>query len=103
MMEQLKKDLNVSPVDTIENKEDVRIYRLHMLEENQIKIINKIDCLSKQIDDKCEKEVNALDKRVSQVENRNNRVDKTISKLSWLVIGETIVILGFIVKSALGI
>lgn len=81
----------------VKNKEEVRIYRLDLLEENQIRILAKIEELERKLDDKYNKVLNEQDKRITLLETRNNRVNKFI----WLVVAETLVLVGVFIQNFL--
>lgn len=85
-------------VETVKNKEEVRIYRLSLLEENQIKILTKIEELEEKLDIKYDKELSKHDKRLLVLEKRNATVDKFI----WLVIMETIALVFVFIQKFLG-
>lgn len=86
-------------VDELKNNEEVRIYRLHMLEENQVKILNKIDELERKLDENYTDKIKSHDTRLELLEKSFSDIER----FKWLVIVETIGILGLIVKSMLGL
>lgn len=85
--------------DELKNNEKVRIYRLHMLEENQVKILNKIDELERKLDEKYTETIKDHDTRLKLLENGF----ASIERFKWLVITESIALLGIILKSWLGL
>lgn len=99
----MKQEAQHIPVDEIRNHEEVRIYRLHIIEENQIRVLEKINELENKIEIDYTEKISSLDKRVSFLEKRNN----TINKFIWLVIGETLTIIGavilFIAQNNIGV
>ncbi|WP_323736252.1 hypothetical protein PXD04_10275 [Methanosphaera sp. ISO3-F5] len=80
------------PVDEIKNNEDVRVYRLHLIEENQMKILEKIEELEKKFDTDYNKKISDHETRLKIVE----AVCNNYNKLKWIVIAETVTILGAI-------
>lgn len=87
------------PVSEVKDNEEVRIYRLHLLEENQVKILEKIEELEQKLDEKFNEKITEHEKRLLLLESRNKRVDR----LFWVVIIETVSILGFILKAWIGV
>ena len=98
-------DINTPPKADIHltNKEEVRIYRLQLLEDNQIKILGKIDCLATRINEKCDKDISRLDKRVEALEKRANTIDNFANRLFWVAITEGVAIMGLIFIAWIGI
>ena len=86
-------------VDEIKNKEEVRIYRLHLLEENQFKILNKIEELEKNLNKNYSERINELEKKVKLLETGFSNIEK----FKWIVIIETVGIAGMILKAAIGV
>ena len=78
------------PVDEIKNNEEVRVYRLHLIEENQMKILEKIEELEKKFDTDYNKKISDHETRLKIVEE----VCNNYNKLKWIVIVETVSILG---------
>lgn len=98
-MENLKSHAQtVKNVDAVKNKEEVRIYRLSLLEENQIKILKKIEELEEKLDIKYDEELSKHDKRLLVLEKRNATVDKFI----WLVIAETVMLVFVFIQKFIG-
>ena len=95
MVQQVPEDI----VDRVENREEVRIYRLHLLEENQVRILHKIEDLESKLDEKYNEKIKNHDIRLKSLESRND----FINWVAGVVFIETIAILGFIVKSWLGV
>ena len=88
----------VKNVDAVKNNEEVRIYRLGLLEENQIKILKKIEELENKLDIKYDEELSKHDKRLLVLEKRNATIDKFI----WLVIMETIALVFLFIQKFIG-
>lgn len=88
-----------NPIERVQNKEEVRIYRLHLLEENQVKILNKIEELEIKLDENYNEKLKNHEMRLKALEDRNN----FINWVAGVVFIETLAILGFIVKSWLGV
>lgn len=84
---------------TLQNKEDVRVYRLHLLEGNQREILKKIDDLEDKLDTHFTNKIFEQDKRIEKLEERNQR----INKFFWIVIVETIALLGILLQNLLGL
>lgn len=95
MVQQVPEDI----VDRVKNREEVRIYRLHLLEENQVKILHKIEGLELKLDEKYNEKIKNHDARLEALESRND----FINWVAGVVFIETLAILGFIVKSWLGV
>lgn len=92
--------INIEPVQEkeVKNKEDVRIFRLSLLEENQVKILRKIEELEKKIDENYNEKLKDHEERILLLETCCNNY----TKFKWIVIVETVAIVGFIIKSSLG-
>ena len=88
-----------NPIERVQNKEEVRIYRLHLLEENQVKILNKIEELEVKLDENYNEKLKNHEMRLEALETRNN----FINWVAGVVFIETLAIIGFIVKSWLGV
>lgn len=86
-------------VNQVKNKEEVRIYRLHLLEENQVKILNKIDELEVKLDENYSEKIKDHDSRLKALESRNN----FINWVAGAVFIETLAIIGFIITAWLGV
>lgn len=92
--------LNMEPLhDEVKNNEDVRIFRLHLLEENQVKILRKIEELEEKLDENYNEKIKDLEKRIALLEE----CCKNYTKFKWVIIVEAIAIIGFIFKSSLGV
>lgn len=90
-------------INELKNQEEVRIYRLHMLEENQIRILNKIDCLADKIELKCNDEIEKIDRRVELLEIRANKQDTFIDRLRWIIIAEGAALAVVIIQKIIGL
>ena len=92
--------INVEPVQEkdVKNKEDVRIFRLSLLEENQVKILHKIEELEKKLDENYSTKLKDHENRILLLETCCDNY----TKFKWIVIIETLGIIGFIIKSSLG-
>lgn len=77
----------------VHNKEDVRIFRLTLLEENQVKILQKIEELEEKLVENYDQKIQDHEKRIVLIEKEVNDIER----LRWLVIGETITIIGAII------
>ena len=98
----MKPKTNISPlppVEEIQNDEQVRIYRLHILEENQVKILKKIEELEDTLDEKYNTKIEEHEKRIDIIESRN----KLVNYICGAVFIEGLAILGFIIKAWLGV
>ena len=91
----MERQIPSSLVEQVKNKEEVRIYRLHLLEENQVKILNKIDELESSLNENYTKRIKELEERVALLE----KGFKDIEHFKWIVIAETIAVLGFILQT----
>lgn len=80
-------------MEDIQNKEDVRIFRLTLLEENQVKILKKIEEMEERLVKSYDYKINDHEKRLTLIEKEV----EDIEKLRWLVIGETVTLIGGII------
>ncbi len=84
-------------VDKIKNTDEVRVYRLHLLETNQQKILDKIDDLEIKLEENYSEKLKDHETRLKLVET----VCSNYIKLKWIIIVEAIGILGLILKTGL--
>lgn len=87
------------PLDTLKNNEEVRIYRLHLMEQNQMKILQKISELEDKIENDYMTKIGDHEKRIALLEE----CCENYTRVKWLIIGEAIIILGFIIKNLMGV
>ena len=98
--------LDVSLTSELSNKEEVRIYRLTVLEENQMKIMQKIDGIEEKLtklDMKKEKTTLAFDNRLSHLEKRAQKMDATVLRFKFLIYAEAIALFGLVIKKFFGL
>lgn len=82
-------------VDKIKNTDEVRVYRLHLLETNQQKILDKIDELEIKLEDNYSAKLKDHDTRIKLLEE----CCENYMKLKWIIIVEAIGLLGLIIQS----
>lgn len=93
-------------ITEVSNTEEVRIYRLTVLEENQMKMMHKMDSIEDKLlkfDITKEKNLISHDNRISILEKRANKFDSTIFKFKFLIYAEAIALVGLFIKKVLGL
>lgn len=97
MMEQ--KTTPHKPLDEIRNNNEVRVYRLHLLEQGQERLFRRIDELENNLSDNYGEQLEDHETRIRLLEE----CCANYTKLKWLIIGEAVIIIGAFFKSILGV
>ena len=96
-MKQIRTDsLNLNE---LQNSEDVKVYRLHLLEENQVRILQKIETVERKLDENYINKVNDHETRIQLLEE----CCANYTRLKWVIIGEALILVGAFIKSILGV
>lgn len=73
----------------IKDEKIVRIYRLNKLEENQERLLDKLNEINSKLDNNYNKQMENMSKCKTRVEALEKRA-KTVDKIIWLLVGATI-------------
>jgi hypothetical protein len=91
--------------ENLQQDEKVRIYRLNKIESDISKVISKLDILDEKLQRELQshnKQLLQQDNRINLVEDRLNKIDRTIYKLAFIIIVEILSMAGVILLHWLG-